>query len=183
MQKSKKIMIYISIAFIAIVMLSLFYYSMRATLIDYFFENNQGQREKITSASGEQSQIMVDLATKQLAKQQVDSEIRQNEDDNKSLFKELNGNKATIDTPITASDTAVEIDAVTTESEANFIKQKPNKIKNGFVVVDCDKGGVIACPHYEVQTGTSPLFYQNNKSDFLVGRCVDVSIDVKTFCH
>ncbi len=186
MQKSKKIIIYISIAVVLITMLSLFYYSMRATLIDYFFENGQEQREEVTSASGDQAQIMVDLANKQLAQQQKDSEIREAEVENKSLFKELNSNKATVKEPIKKSSKeegssdpeGLEV----SEKAIAAVLKKSNKVENGYVVVDCETGGVIACPHNDVQSGTSPLFYKDEKSPFLVGRCLDVSIDVKTFC-
>ena len=186
MQKSKKLIVYFSIAFVVILMLSLFYYSMRATLVDYFFENNQEVREKLTSASGDQAQIMVDLANKQLAKQQVDTEVRKDEAKTKSLFKELSGSKATVKSTTTElekkEDTVVETSGSSSEKVTESEARTPNQVKNGFVVVDCEKGAVIACPHHEVQTGTSPLYYKNAQSHFLVGRCLDVSIDVKTFC-
>jgi len=180
MQKGKKILLSVSISSLVIVLLSLVYYSMRATILDYFFENNPAHIKKITSASGDQAQIMVDLANKQMAKQKVDSEVRQDQVKNTSLFKELSGTEASVKNPAKdklESDTEAAIDV-----EPILKVRKSNLVQNGFVVVDCESGGVIACPHYEVQSGTSPLFYQTDKSLFLVGRCMDVSIDVKTFC-
>ena len=168
-----------------IIMGSLFYYSMQATLMDYFFENDQEQQEKLIPGSGDQAQIMVDLANKQMAQQQKDTEIRKGEVTNQSLFIELNTNKASIKESPDKSLNQGTVESNKTpisESETGTKIKKTNQVQNGFVVVDCKTGGVIACPHHEVQTGTSPLFYQNNKPHFLVGRCLDVSIDVKTFC-
>ncbi|MFV2061547.1 MAG: hypothetical protein ACC653_12755 [Gammaproteobacteria bacterium] len=187
MQKGKKLIIFLFVTVLLIVMGSLFYYSMRATIMEFLFENDTELQEKITSATGDQAQIMVDLANKQMAKQQEETEIRQDEKENQSLFKELKGTKATVkintdetvEKPKLKSDTVLTPDATSPEKE----NPKPNKVQNGFVVVDCDTGGVVACPHHEVQTGTSPLFYKNDKANFLVGRCLDVSIDVKTFCQ
>ncbi len=186
MQKSKKIIIYTSIAVLLIIVLSLFYYSMRATIIDYFFANGQGQQEDSSSASGDQAQIMVDLANKQFAQQQKETEIREAEVENQSLFKELSSHEATIKESIKKSSQEEESSdpeglEVSKKAIAAELK-KSNKVQNGYVVVDCDTGGVIACPHNDVQSGTSPLFYKDEKSPFLVGRCLDVSIDVKTFC-
>ena len=196
MKKGKKIIIFLTITLVAIIMVSLFYYSTRESLMEYLFENNQEQREKITSASGDQAQIMVDLANKQLAKQKVDTQIRKDEVENKSLFKEQSSNQATVKTQTDElpknEDTLVSTKTSTPESTSPELTspelitpvkiKKTDQVQNGYVVVDCKTGGVIACPHYEVQTGTSPLFYQKGKSQFLVGRCLDVSIDVKTFC-
>jgi len=186
MQKSKKIVFYFSILIVLIIMVSLFYYSMRETLLDYLFQNDQALQEKITSATGDQAQIMVDLANKQLAKQNEETEIRADEKKNKSLFKETNGNNATVkkllDTPADNSSVTVSVDAPVSSVASDTTAIKENKVQNGFVVVDCETGGVIACPHYDVQAGTSPLFYRDDKSHFVVGRCLDVSIDVKTFC-
>jgi len=178
MKKSKKIIIYLIVILVTIIMLSLFYYSMRATLMDYFFENNQNQRNKMTSASSDQAKIMVDLANKQLAKQQEETEIRKDEVKNKSLFNELSVNQSTIKTAPDESSSNVPTPEI---GPQNNMKNR-NLVENGFVVVDCKSGGVIACPHYDVQTGTSPSFYQNGNSRFLVGKCLDVSIDLKSFC-
>ncbi len=185
MQKGKKILLFFVITIVIITMISLFYYSMRASIMEFLFENDQLQREKITSASGDQAQIMVDLANKQMAKQKEETEVRQDEKENKSLFKELSGAKATVketpdQSPESDSTESGRIEA--SELTVATAKAKPNKVQNGFVVVDCETGGVVACPHHEVQTGTSPLFYMNGKSSFIVGLCLDVSIDVKTFC-
>lgn len=167
-------------------MLGLFYYSMRATLMEFFFENDQEQREKITSVSGDQAQIMVDLANKQLAKEKQETEIRQDELKNQSLFKELSGTEATLKTPADElhdnEQTSIAGDDSPTDTESQEQVKKKNLVKNGFVVVDCKTGGVIACPHSEVQSGTSPLSYPKESSQFLVGRCLDITIDVKTFC-
>jgi type II secretory pathway pseudopilin PulG len=185
MQKGKKILLIFTIILVLIIMVSLFYYSMRATIMEFLFENNQEQQEKITAATGDQAQIMVDLANKQLAKQKQETEIRQDEKENKSLFKELSGAKATVKDTTDESTTENTIEsgnAILVETTSAPTKQKPNKVQNGFVVVDCETGGVVACPHNEVQTGTSPMFYKNDKSSFVIGRCLDVSIDVKSFC-
>ncbi len=177
MKRSKKIIIYLSIAIVLIVMLSLFYYSMHATILEFFFENDQKILEQATSASGDQAQIMVDLANKQMAKQQADTEIRLDEQANISIFKELRGNKATVKAIPEKTD-----EDPSSVIASNKERVKPNLVQNGFVVVDCETGGVVACPHGEVLSGTSPMFYKDEKSAFLVGRCSDLSIDVKTFC-
>jgi hypothetical protein len=190
MKRSKKIIIYFSLALLVIIMTSLFYYSMRATLMDYFFENDQEKLEKITPASADQAQIMVDLANKQLAQQKMDTEVREDEESHKSLFNELSANEARVKTPAeTASessstelDKSSDIDTAIIQQQPSDVSKSSNHVKNGFVVVDCEKGGVIACPHGDVQSGTSPLYYRNDNSAFLIGRCLDVSIDVKTFC-
>ncbi|VAW90868.1 hypothetical protein MNBD_GAMMA22-212 [hydrothermal vent metagenome] len=177
MKRSKKIIIYLSISIVLIVMLSLFYYSMHATILEFFFENDQKQLDSATSANGDQAQIMVDLANKQLAKQKADTEARKAEKQNTSIFKELSGNKATVKEPSEKIEES--------SSSSNIVaKERPksNHVQNGFVVVDCETGGVVACPHGEVLSGTSPMYYKNNKSPFLVGHCSDLSIDVKSFC-
>ncbi len=158
-------------------MLSLFYYSMHAKILEYFFENDQKILEQSTSASGDQAKIMIDLANKQMAKQQADTEVREDEQASTSIFKELSGNKATVKV---VPDKTDEISSAATTS--NKEPNKHNRVQNGFVVVDCETGGVVACPHGDVLSGTSPMFYKDEKSAFLVGRCADLSIDVKTFC-
>lgn len=159
-------------------LVELLYYSLRETIKDYFYETDAKIAGKKTASDSEQSQIILNLVNQQ-SKLQANKDLVQNDAKNTKSASAKGQDNEQSQTMLQQSDiqTAPLDGIMLTDS-----KQFELLNKNSYVVVDCDKGVVLACPLHPVMIGTSPMFYAEGSNDFLVGRCKNVSVNVKSFC-
>ena len=51
-----------------------------------------------------------------------------------------------------------------------------------WVVVDCKNQLILKCPHFLIKEKTTPTFPEKNTSNYLQGKCRDVTVSKVNFC-
>lgn len=85
-----------------------------------------------------------------------------------------------------------------TSKQNNTLKDKKTKNQNtnlrvnafykkygsfqDWVVVDCENQLILKCPHFLIKDKTTPTFPAENTSNYLQGKCRDVTVSKINFC-